>query len=68
VSFVEEVFKNKGGLFGGHTGRKYAAGDVEKKGGEMWSKPSFAAPGEIVLEIEPSGQTVPDGNGRGSKC
>ena len=36
---MEEVFKNKGGLFGGLTGKKYEKSETEEVGGSRWSKP-----------------------------
>jgi hypothetical protein len=54
MAFTEPVYPNKGGLFGAQTGRKYEASEVEKKGGDQWSKPS-ATPspiGAIVMEVE----------------
>lgn len=52
MAFVEEVFKNKGGFFGGHTGKPYSKSEVEDIGGIMWSKGSHQAPGEVVLKME----------------
>jgi len=53
MAFVEEVFKNKGGLFGGHTGKKYEKDEVEDRGaGGKWSKPTHNAPNFTVLEVE----------------
>lgn len=52
MAFVEEVFKNKGGLFGAHTGRKYEKDEVEDIGGIQWSKGSYQAPGEVVLVMD----------------
>ncbi len=52
MAFVEEVFPNKGGLFGGHTGKKYEKDEVEDKGAAgKWSKPSHCAPNITVLEV-----------------
>jgi hypothetical protein len=51
MAFVEEVFKNKGGWFGGNTGRKYESSEVECIGGIDWSKGSIQAPGEVVLNM-----------------
>lgn len=67
MAFVEEVFKNKGKWYGGHTGREYSSSQVEEKGVGTWSKPTYGAPGEIVLEIEADDQSVPSGNGCGKK-
>lgn len=52
MAFVEEVFKNKGGWFGGHTGKAYDKDCVENIGGIYWSKGSHQAPGEVVLNLE----------------
>lgn len=53
MAFVEEVFKNKGGLFGGHTGKKYEKSETEDKGAAgVWSKPSHCAPNFTVKEVE----------------
>lgn len=52
MAFVEEVFKNKGGWFGGHTGTKYEDSEVENIGGISWSKGSHQAPGEVILNME----------------
>ena len=52
MAFVEEVFENKGGLYGAHTGKKYEKSETELVGGERWSKPSHCQPGEIVYEAE----------------
>ena len=51
MAFVEEVFENKGGLYGAHTGKKYDKGDTESIGGILWSRPCHYQPGEINLEI-----------------
>jgi hypothetical protein len=53
MAFVEEVFKNKGGLFGAQTGRKYESSETEEKGGSKWSKPDAtpSAPGELIKEV-----------------
>lgn len=53
MSHVEEVFKNKGGLFGGTTGKKYEKSETEEIGGILWSKPCYGAPNFTVLEVEP---------------
>lgn len=52
MAFVEEVFKNKGKLYGGHTGKEYKKEDTEDIGGILWSRPCHYAPNSIVLEIE----------------
>ena len=52
MALTEEVFPNKGGLFGAHTGRKYEKSETEKVNGELWSKPMGHAPGELVREVE----------------
>ena len=67
MAFVEEVFKNNGKLYGGHTGKEYSASQVEEKGVGQWSKPTYGAPGELVLEVREDGQTAPSGNGCGKK-
>jgi len=67
MAFVEEVFKNGDKWFGGHTGHEYKKSDTEEKGCCRWSKPSYQAPGEVVLEIEADGQTAPSGNGCGKR-
>lgn len=52
MAFVEEVFENKGGLYGAHTGHKYEKVCVEDIGGQLWSKPYHYVPGEVNLELE----------------
>lgn len=53
MTYIEEVFKNKDGLFGGMTGKKYEKSEVEDLGaGGKWSKPSHQAPNFIVAEVE----------------
>lgn len=52
MAFVEEVYKNKGGWFGGQTGKKYDSDCIEDIGGIKWSKGSYQAPGEVVLNLE----------------
>lgn len=52
MAFVEEVYKNNGKLYGGHTGKEYKKSDTESIGGIQWSRPCHYQPGEIVLEIE----------------
>jgi hypothetical protein len=52
MSFVEEVFKNKGKWYGGHTGTPYEKSEVEDIGGIYWSKGSHQAPGEVILKME----------------
>jgi hypothetical protein len=53
MAFTEEVFKNKGGLFGGHTGMKYNKSDTEDIGGILWSKPCHYQPGEVSIQVTP---------------
>ena len=36
---VEEVFPNKGKLYGGHTGKEYKKSETEEINGIRWSKP-----------------------------
>ena len=67
MSFVEEVYKNDGKWYGGHTGKEYSASQIEEVGCCKWSKPTYGAPGELVLEVEPKDQSVPSGNGCGKK-
>lgn len=67
MAFVEEVMENNGKLYGLHTGREYEKGQTEEKGCCRWSKPTYGAPGEIVLEIESVGQSTPSGNGCGKR-
>lgn len=52
MAYVEEVFENKGGWFGGSTGRHYEKSEVEQIGRCWWSKGSNQAPGEVVLNME----------------
>ena len=52
MAFVEEVFKNKGKWYGGHTGHEYPASDVEDIGGTYWNKGCYQAPGEVILNME----------------
>lgn len=52
MAFVEEVFPNKGGLYGAHTGKLYDKKYTEEIGGQRWSLPCHYRPGDIVLEIE----------------
>ena len=52
MAFVEEVFKNAGKWYGGHTGKLYEASQVENIGGFDWSKGSHQAPGEVVLNMD----------------
>jgi len=40
VHYVEQVFENKGGLFGGQTGKKYEKKETEEINGIRWSKPA----------------------------
>jgi len=67
MAYVEEVFENNGKLYGASTGREYSSSEVETKNYCKWSKPGFAAPGEITLEVRPAGQSTPEGNGPGKK-
>lgn len=52
MAFVEEVFENKGGWYGAHTGKLYKKSETEEKGGERWTKPGAVpcAPNFTVLE------------------
>lgn len=52
MAFVEEVFKNKGKWFGGHTGAEYAASEVEEIGGIWWNKGSHQATDNVSLKME----------------
>ncbi len=54
MAFVEEVFENKGGWYGAHTGHLYEKSETEEKGGERWTKPGAVpcAPNFTVLEEE----------------
>jgi len=52
MAFVEEVFKNKGKWYGGHTGKEYSKSEVENIGGIDWSRGSHQAPGEVVLNMD----------------
>lgn len=53
MAFTEEVFENKGKLYGAQTGKEYAKSDTSDFGkGGKWSKPCHYVPGEIVLELE----------------
>lgn len=67
MPFVEEVYKNGSKLFGAHTGKEYEVGQTEEKGCCRWSKPTYAMPDSIVLEVEDSDQSIPSGNGCGKK-
>lgn len=52
MAFVEEVFKNKGGWFGGHTGHKYEKSDIEEIGGIYWSKGCYQPVDKVVLNMD----------------
>lgn len=52
MSWFEEVYKNKGGFFGAHSGKKYEKSDIETIGGIQYSKPCYVAPNVINLELE----------------
>ena len=65
MALFEEVFQNGDKWYGASSGREYSKSETEEKGCCRWSKPSFAATGEIVLEIESDGQSLPSGNGKG---
>ena len=52
MPFIEEIFKNKGGKFGAHTGKQYEASEIETIGGIEWSKPTHYAPNTVNVEIE----------------
>lgn len=67
MSWTEEVYKNGDKWFGAHTGHEYKVSETEEKGTGRWAKPCYAAPGELTLEVEPKGQSVPHGNGAGKK-
>jgi hypothetical protein len=51
LALVEEVFKNKGKLYGGSTGKEYKKEETESIGGILWSRPCGYAPGDVILEI-----------------
>lgn len=67
MAWVEEVYENDGKWFGAHTGHEYPKSETEEKGAGRWSKPCYAAPGELVLEVDDKHNTVPHGNGAGKK-
>lgn len=52
MAFVEEVHKNKGGWFGGHTGKKYEDSEVEDIGGIMWNKGSHQPADFVILNMD----------------
>jgi hypothetical protein len=53
MAFTEEVFKNKGKLYGAQTGKEYAKSETSDFGaGGVWSKPCHYSPNSIVLEVE----------------
>ena len=53
MAWFEEVYPNKGGLFGAKTGTKYDKSETESIGGIVYSKPCHYLPGEISLQVEP---------------
>jgi hypothetical protein len=67
MAWTEEIFENDGKLFGSNTGKEYSKSETEEKGAGRWAKPCYAAPGELVLEVDSKGQSMPHGNGAGKK-
>lgn len=51
MAFTEEVFQNKSGWYGAHTGHHYDKSCVEEIGGCYWSKPYHYAPNAVNLEV-----------------
>jgi hypothetical protein len=58
LAWFEEIYPNKGGLYGAKTGKKYDKSDTEDIGGVVYSKPCHYLPGDIVLEVEPDDPIV----------
>jgi len=45
---TEEVYPNKGKLYGAHTGKEYKKSETEDINGIRWSKPDGYAPDQVV--------------------
>lgn len=62
MAFTEEVFENKGKLYGAHTGHHYEKKCVEEINGQLWSKPYHFAPNTVNLEMAELDKEVTDSN------